>query len=216
MSSRSSSAPRRSADCTVVPWSTSTRPQRAAASPRCCTCCSDTSAVSGSTRRWLVIAGRARTFFDVTKRIHNHLYGGAGRRRRRSGRDEHEVYEATLAPERDDARFARSRRATSSSSTIRRPAGLAEHAKQLGCHVVWRCHVGIEEQNDHSRLGLGVPPPVSRTVRRPLRVHRSPVPARLGPRRPATRRSGRRSTRSLRRTRTWRPRPSRRSSPTSG
>ena len=33
------------------------------------------------------------------------------------------------------------------------PAGLAEHAKKLGCHVVWRCHVGIEEQNEHSRVG---------------------------------------------------------------
>ncbi len=32
-------------------------------------------------------------------------------------------------------------------------AGLAKSAKELGCHVVWRCHVGIEEQNEHSRLG---------------------------------------------------------------
>jgi len=98
---------------------------------------------------WLVIAGQP-DFFDVTKRIHNHLYGTSGDGGP-LGPVEHEIYEATLAPERDEL-----------ASHVRpgdivvihdpQPAGLAEHAKKLGCHVVWRCHVGIEEQNEQSTL----------------------------------------------------------------
>jgi trehalose synthase len=99
---------------------------------------------------WLVIEG-APDFFDVTKRIHNHLYGGAGDGGP-LGRLEHEVYAAALAPDRD-ALASHVRRGDIVILHDPQTAGLAAQAKELGCHVVWRCHVGIDEQNDHSRLG---------------------------------------------------------------
>ena len=99
---------------------------------------------------WLVIDGQP-DFFAVTKRIHNHLYGTSGDGGP-LGSGEHEIYEATLAPERDAlASYVRPGDIVILHDP--QPAGLAEHAKKLGCHVVWRCHVGIEEQNEHSRLG---------------------------------------------------------------
>ena len=99
---------------------------------------------------WLVIEGQP-DFFDVTKRIHNHLYGTNGDGGP-LGTTEHAIYEATLAPERD-ALASHVRAGDIVIIHDPQPAGLAEHAKKLGCHVVWRCHVGIEEQNEHSRLG---------------------------------------------------------------
>ena len=99
---------------------------------------------------WLVIAGRP-DFFGVTKRVHNHLYGGSGDGGQ-LGQREHEIYEAALAPEGDAlASYVR----PGDIVVLHDPqtAGLAEHAKELGCHVVWRCHVGIEEQNAQSRRG---------------------------------------------------------------
>jgi trehalose synthase len=99
---------------------------------------------------WLVIEGTP-DFFDLTKRIHNHLYGGTGDGGP-LGRREHERYDATLAPERDGlASYVKH----GDIVILHDPqtAGLAQKAKELGCFVVWRCHVGIEGQNQHSRLG---------------------------------------------------------------
>jgi len=104
----------------------------------------------GVDTRWLVIDGEP-DFFVVTKRLHNHLYGSPGDG---GPLDEaaHEIYERTLAPEADElAAHAQS----SDVVLLHDPqtAGLAEIAKRLGCHVVWRCHVGIDEHNDQSRIG---------------------------------------------------------------
>ena len=104
----------------------------------------------GIDTRWLVIEGRP-DFFDVTKRLHNHLYGGTGDGGPLGPR-EHEIYETTLAPERD-ALAAHVRKGDIVILHDPQPAGLAEHAHRLGCHVVWRCHVGIDEQNVNSRIG---------------------------------------------------------------
>ena len=103
----------------------------------------------GVDAKWLVIDGQP-AFFDLTKRLHNHLYGGVGDGGP-LGAAEHEIYRSTLAPE-----------MTALETHVRpgdvvvihdpQPAGLAEKAKQLGAHVAWRCHVGIDEQNDNSRV----------------------------------------------------------------
>ncbi len=104
----------------------------------------------GLDARWLVIDG-SPPFFEVTKRIHNHLYGGAGDGGPLGSR-EHEIYTAALHP--DLAELAGVARG-GDIVVLHDPqtAGLAEHAKTLGCHVVWRCHVGIDEQNDRSMAG---------------------------------------------------------------
>ncbi len=103
----------------------------------------------GIDTRWAVIAGNP-DFFVVTKRIHNHLYGGAGDGGP-LGDGEHRVYQQALAPEAVDL-AARARAGDVVVLHDPQVAGLAEQAKRLGCRVVWRCHVGIDEQNAHSLL----------------------------------------------------------------
>lgn len=104
----------------------------------------------GIDTRWLVIGGNPE-FFDITKRLHNHLYGGTGDGGP-LGPAEQRLYEATLRPEADDL-AAHVREGDIVLLHDPQTAGLAEHAKRLGAHVVWRCHVGIDEQNDNSQIG---------------------------------------------------------------
>ncbi len=104
----------------------------------------------GIDARWLVIGGDPE-FFVVTKRLHNHLYGTVGDGGP-LGPAEHEVYETNLARERD-ALSAHAREGDIVVLHDPQPAGLAAHARRLGCKVVWRCHVGIDQPNDHSRTG---------------------------------------------------------------
>lgn len=105
---------------------------------------------AGVDARWFVIDGSAE-FFEITKRLHNHLYGAVGDGGE-LGEAEHEIYEDTLQPERD-ALAAHAR--TGDVVVLHDPqvAGLAACARQLGCKVVWRCHVGIDQPNDCSRIG---------------------------------------------------------------
>jgi len=104
----------------------------------------------GVDARWLVIEGTP-DFFEVTKRLHNHLYGTPG-----DGGElaehAHRIYDGTLRPE-THALAAHAREGDVVVLHDPQTAGLAEHAKRLGCKVVWRCHVGIDEQNDRSRIG---------------------------------------------------------------
>jgi len=104
----------------------------------------------GIDARWLVIGGDA-PFFEVTKRLHNHLYGGAGDG---GPLDEaaHETYCRTLRQE-FDALAASARAGDVVVLHDPQTAGLAEHARAMGCKVVWRCHVGIDLPNEASRAG---------------------------------------------------------------
>ncbi len=101
----------------------------------------------GVDTRWLVIDGNP-SFFELTKRIHNHLYGGPGDGGPLDAA-EHDIYRTTLEPNADELAAAVR---PGDIVVLHDPqaAGLAEHATRLGCHVVWRCHVGIDEQNDNS------------------------------------------------------------------
>jgi trehalose synthase len=103
---------------------------------------------AGVDARWLVIDGDP-DFFEVTKRIHNHLYGVEGDGGP-LGAEQHAVYEA--AQEHNAPQLL----------TFVRPgdvvilhdpqvAGLARAAREAGARVAWRCHVGIDEQNEHSQ-----------------------------------------------------------------
>lgn len=104
----------------------------------------------GLDARWLVIEGQP-DFFAVTKRVHNHLYGGPGDGGELAD-DAHRVYRETLRIE-SDALAGHARAGDIIVLHDPQTAGLAEIAQRIGCKVVWRCHVGIDEQNEHSRVG---------------------------------------------------------------
>ena len=104
----------------------------------------------GIDARWVVVEGDA-AFFEVTKRIHNHLYGSRG-----DG--------GSLGPE-AHAAYAHTQHDNAGSllSFIRRDdivilhdpqtAGLAAAVHAAGAHVVWRCHVGRDTPNEATEIG---------------------------------------------------------------
>jgi len=105
---------------------------------------------AGADTRWLVIEGDPE-FFVITKRLHNHLYGTPGDGGP-LGASEAEHFRAVA--EANAAELA----AVSRPQDILmihdpQPAGLAASAKDRGLPVVWRCHVGIDEQNEYSQQG---------------------------------------------------------------
>jgi trehalose synthase len=97
---------------------------------------------------WLVIGGDPE-FFSVTKRIHNRLYGGVG-----DGLDldnlARSTYEGTLV-----RTVPRLRQAIRPDDVVvvhdPQPAGLVPTLLEIGVTVVWRCHVGLDRQNERSR-----------------------------------------------------------------
>lgn len=103
----------------------------------------------GINARWVVVEGSPE-FFTVTKRIHNHLYGTPGDGGP-LGPSEHECYEATLAR---NARDLVSLVGPGDVVLLHDPqtAGLAPRLQEAGVSVVWRCHVGLDTQNEHSEM----------------------------------------------------------------
>jgi trehalose synthase len=103
---------------------------------------------AGVDARWLVISGQPE-FFAVTKRIHNRLHGFDGDGGP-LGDDEHHLYEATLgdcAAEMVDLVHPRDIVILHDPQT----AGLAKIVRSTGATVIWRCHVGLDQANDHAR-----------------------------------------------------------------
>ena len=105
---------------------------------------------AGIDARWSVLRGD-REFFAVTKRLHNVLHGEPGDGGP-LGDAEHQVYERVLAGNlagvvdevrRDDIVLLHDPQT----------AGLVEGLKAAGANVAWRCHIGRDTENDHTRLG---------------------------------------------------------------
>jgi trehalose synthase len=102
----------------------------------------------GVDARWLVIAGTPE-FFQVTKRVHNHLHGFAGdggplRDRQRR------IYEQVL----DDSGAELVRLVRSDDIVILhdpQTAGMTAAVHRTGARVIWRCHVGMDHPNQHAR-----------------------------------------------------------------
>ncbi len=99
--------------------------------------------------RWSVIDGDAR-FFDTTKRLHNHLHGFPG--------------EGEISPEAaEHYRRLTDERGAEFADIVRpgdvvllhdpQTAGMSTRLAAAGAHLVWRCHVGVDEQNDWTRSG---------------------------------------------------------------
>ncbi len=105
---------------------------------------------AGIDTRWLVIEGTP-DFFALTKRVHNHLYGTAGDGGA-LGEAEHTLYESALS---GDADALAAHVSPGDIVLLHDPqtAGLAAKAKELGALVIWRCHVGVDTQNDASEMG---------------------------------------------------------------
>lgn len=104
----------------------------------------------GIDTQWLVIQGDP-AFFEITKRLHNHLYGSSGDGGP-LGPAEHEAYRSVLRTERDEL-AAHVRPGDIVVLHDPQTAGLAESVRRLGCQVIWRCHVGLDVPNEHSRVG---------------------------------------------------------------
>ena len=104
---------------------------------------------AGVDARWVVVDGDAG-FFEITKRIHNHLYGIAGDGGP-LGLAEREHYERIIGHN-----VARVDSVVRAGDIVilhdPQTAGLAPGLVARGVSVVWRCHVGIDTQNEHSEL----------------------------------------------------------------
>jgi trehalose synthase len=98
--------------------------------------------------RWSVIGGDP-AFFALTKRLHNRIHGQLGDGGELGPSEAAHYAEVTAA------------NATELLQVVRRgdlvllhdpqTAGLVEPLAAAGAEVVWRCHIGIDEQNDLSR-----------------------------------------------------------------
>ena len=95
--------------------------------------------------RWLVIQGDS-AFFEITKRIHNGLYGSAGDSGT-LGDAERRHYEQTLRENADEL-LALVRPNDVVLIHDPQPAGLADAMRSAGAKVIWRCHVGVDEPNE--------------------------------------------------------------------
>lgn len=105
---------------------------------------------AGVDTRWLVLDGDP-TFFRITKQVHNALHGASGTGSG-LGPAQHRHYERVL--EHNMAGLAEALR-PGDIVLLHDPqtAGLVDSLRELGVHVIWRCHVGRDTQNADSLLG---------------------------------------------------------------
>ena len=103
---------------------------------------------AGADTRWLILRGDAE-FFAITKRVHNHLHGSAGDGGPLDGAALRH-YEQ-VAKTNADALRQRVRRDDIVLLHDPQTAGLVAPLREAGAVVVWRCHVGIDEMNEHAR-----------------------------------------------------------------
>jgi trehalose synthase len=105
---------------------------------------------AGVDTRWLVISGDAE-FFTITKRLHNALHGSQGDGGPLEAAEQAH-YEAVLAP---NLAELRERVRPGDIVLLHDPqtAGLAAGLQDRGVHVIWRCHIGADRQNDRSAQG---------------------------------------------------------------
>jgi trehalose synthase len=101
---------------------------------------------------WLVVEGDPE-FFEITKRIHNGLYGGPGDGGE-LGDAERRPYERTLAANLDLVRDSLGPRDVALVHDPQ-PAGLVPALLETGAHVLWRCHVGLDGANRWSERAWG-------------------------------------------------------------
>lgn len=98
---------------------------------------------------WLVLDGNAE-FFALTKRIHNLLHGSVGDGGP-LGDEERVLYESVVAEN-----LASLREFINPEDVVvlhdPQTAGLVAGLQEMGVHVVWRCHVGRDTDNEQTLL----------------------------------------------------------------
>jgi len=106
----------------------------------------------GVATRWFVVEGDP-AFFDVTKRIHNGLYGSPGDGGP-LGAAQAEAYARTMHA---NAREIDGLVAPGDIVILHDPqtAGLAPAFRRLGATIVWRCHVGSDQSNEWTERSWG-------------------------------------------------------------
>jgi trehalose synthase len=98
--------------------------------------------------RWMVIGGDP-SFYEVTKRIHNHLHESPGDSRT-LGPEERQVYEQTLTA---NAAALQKLARPGDVFFLHDPqtAGLIAPMRETSGAVVWRCHVGVDRPGELAR-----------------------------------------------------------------
>jgi trehalose synthase len=103
---------------------------------------------SGVDARWMTIGG-SPDFFQITKRIHNHLHGAAGDGGA-LGSHERAVYERALAASGEELAAI-----VNEGDIIYlhdpQTVGMVGALRSSGVRVVWRCHVGLDNPNELAR-----------------------------------------------------------------
>ncbi|MGD0064825.1 MAG: glycosyltransferase [Streptosporangiaceae bacterium] len=98
--------------------------------------------------RWAVIGGDP-DFFAITKRLHNQIHGHAGGGGPLSSADS-DHYAQVLAANADEL-LRQVRPGDIVLLHDPQTAGLAAPLVQAGARVLWRCHIGVDRQNDTTR-----------------------------------------------------------------
>lgn len=132
----------------------------------------------GIDARWLVVEGDAE-FFTITKRIHNRLYGGPGDVGP-LGSAERAHYETIL---RSNGERLRSVVRAGDVVILHDPqtAALVATMRACGAKVVWRCHVGRDDANEHTERAWGFLRPYLEGVDGYVFTRRSFAPAWVDP-----------------------------------
>ncbi len=102
--------------------------------------------------RWTVISGDP-DFFAITKRLHNQLHGAASPGGN-PGAAEAAHYEQVLAAQVGEL-LARVHPGDIVLLHDPQTAGLVPQLVRAGARVVWRCHVGVDWENDETRAAWG-------------------------------------------------------------
>jgi trehalose synthase len=103
---------------------------------------------AGVDARWVVIDGDD-PFFALTKRIHNNLHGSPGDG---GGLGEAERAIFDRVTERNAAEF---RELVQPDDVViihdPQPAGLIPAIRDIGCAIIWRCHIGLDQPDELTR-----------------------------------------------------------------